>query len=441
LVSTRLVCVLPASEPGDVIVIRFLTSAVPAIVLAAAVAPLSAQRPPPPSITLEQALDMFAEGNLELRLARSNADQAAALARQARAFPNPSVNATHEPLWGGPGPYSETYVTASQRLEVSGARGARGEAADGRSLAAFERVRGDSTRLAFVVKRAYVDAFLAQERRAVTERIVDVFREASRSATERYEEGDASLYALQRIRAERARYETLLADAELQVGSAQRSLAILVAPTGDDERLAAEGLPSATPPDVEDARLAASAVEDRAELTAARAEVEAEMARERLERAEKIPDLTATGGFKRQSEGLRGAFFGLSVPVPLFDRRAGAVDAAQVGLRAAEERLALTRRQLENDVLQAIDAYRTLRERSELLTETGTEGEADLLDIALVAYAEGEMELVELLDAADALHEARTAEATLRGALWVAYFDLERALGGFVPTPARGDRP
>ncbi len=61
----------------------------------------------------------------------------------------------------------------------------------------------------------------------------------------------------------------------------------------------------------------------------------------------------------------------------------------------------------------------------------------DLLDMALVAYAEGEMELVELLDAADALHEARTAELSLRAAFWTAYFDLERALGGFAVTPSQ----
>ena len=63
----------------------------------------------------------------------------------------------------------------------------------------------------------------------------------------------------------------------------------------------------------------------------------------------------------------------------------------------------------------------------------------DLLDIALASYDEGEMELVELLDAADALHEARTAESRLRAALWTAYFDLDRALGGFEGAPSLED--
>ena len=198
------------------------------LALALAAPPLSAQQPP--SVSLQDALRMFAEGNLELRLSRSRANQSAALARQAGAFPNPSLNATHEPLWGDAGSYSETYLTASQRLELSGARGARSDAGQRRGQAAVHQLRADSVRLAFDVKRSYVQALLAQERYAVTERIVNVFREAARSATERYEAGDISLYALQRIRVERARYETLLADADMGIGSAQRSLALLIAP-------------------------------------------------------------------------------------------------------------------------------------------------------------------------------------------------------------------
>ena len=55
----------------------------------------------------------------------------------------------------------------------------------------------------------------------------------------------------------------------------------------------------------------------------------------------------------------------------------------------------------------------------------------DLLQIAQVAYDAGEMDLVQLLDAAEALWDARTAQARLKADLWTAYYDLERAAGGF----------
>ena len=53
------------------------------------------------------------------------------------------------------------------------------------------------------------------------------------------------------------------------------------------------------------------------------------------------------------------------------------------------------------------------------------------MEIAQVAYDAGEMTLLELLDAARALQDAHSAEAKLRSDLWIAYYDLERAMGGF----------
>lgn len=393
------------------------------------------------TVTLEEALRLFAANNIELRIARARAAEAAGLAVQAAAFQNPAVTATHEPLTGDAGSYSESYLNLSQRFELPGERGARVEAADRRRDAALAALRADSVRLVFGAKRAFVEAWRASERLSVTERVAATFREAARSAEERYGAGDLSLYEARRIGVERARYETLLGDAAIDLGQSERALALLVAPDADAPRLSAALPATAGPPAMAADVLESLSVQGRAELAAARAEVEAAEAAARLARAERVPDITATAGFKRQSDDRRGAFLGLSVPLPVFDRNGGAVQAADAGVRAARERLALVRRQLENDVRRAADAYETLLRRAQLLGPGVVAEAADLLEIARVAYDAGEMDLVELLDAAEALHEARTAEARLRADLWIAYFDLERALGGFdaAPAPTRED--
>lgn len=378
------------------------------------------------------ALRLFAENNLQLRIARSRALESSGLARQAGAFPNPSVSATYEPLSGDGRSYSESYLNLSQRLELPGERGARADAGRQAARSASLLLRADSLGLAFDVKRAFVEARLASERLEVVERVTEVFREAALAAEERYASGDISAYALRRMQVERARYETLYGDAQLELGERERALALLVVPDDQAARLAAALLPSDAPPAVDTALLAGSSPDGRPEVGAAAAEVEAADARARFARAARIPDVTATGGFKRQSDGLSGAFVGLSLPVPLFDRGGGAVQAADAGTRAAEERLALVRREVRNDARRAGDAYRTLLRRTELLSEAAsvTAG-GDLLQIASIAYEEGEMELIELLDAADAYQQALTAEARRGADLWIAYFDLERALGGF----------
>ena len=162
-------------------------------------------------VSLDEALRLFAANNLDLRVARLETAMLGGVARQAGAFANPTLSVTHEPLSGGASDYSESYVNLSQTLELPGQRSARVQEAEWALRAAHARVRADSARLAFEVKRAYLEAALAEEQLAVTERVAGVFREAARSAAVREERGDISRYDLQRILVERARYENLVA--------------------------------------------------------------------------------------------------------------------------------------------------------------------------------------------------------------------------------------
>ena len=386
-------------------------------------------------VSLEEALRLFAANNLDLRLARSRRAEAAGLARQANAFPNPTAAVTHEPLSQDGQSYTETYLTLSQRFELPGERSARAAAANRVLGAAEARVRADSARLGFAVKHAFVEAAMAEERLAITERVTGVFRLGAQSAAVREAEGDISLYDLRRLLVERTRYENRLAQALLSVSAARRSLALLILFEAEFAEVAPRDPLDVSPPEPTLDRVLEGAASRRQEVVAARSEVEAAQAGVRLARAERIPDVTATGGSKRQSDGFRGFFLGVSIPLALFDRSGGAVEATEAQVRSAEERLALTSRQVESDLRRTIETYRSLRGRAEFLGEGLLDDDPDLLQIAQVAYDAGEMDLVQLLDAAEALWDARTARARLKADLWTAYYDLERAVGGF-DTPA-----
>jgi cobalt-zinc-cadmium efflux system outer membrane protein len=404
-------------------------------------------------VSLDEALRLFSENNLELRLARSRAAEARGLARQARAFPNPIADVTREPLSRGDQSYSETYLTLSQRFEVSGERGARGEASDWLLVAAQALVRADSARLAFMVKRAFIQAGMAEDHLAVTEQAVEVFRVGERNAAIREAEGDISVYDLQRLRIERMRYENLMAEADLTASAARRTLALLILPDrggvsgtarleiGPGERVETSLDESVLNLALEAYEAFEGAVSRRPEVEAADAEVLAAQAGARVARAVRIPDITATGGYKRQSDGFSGAFLGLSVPLPLFDRRSGQIEASGARVGAAEERRVLTRRRIEADLRNAIESYRSLRDRRIFLEDNRLAGSPNILEIAQVAYDAGEMTLVELLDAAEALRDARMAEARLGADLLIALYDLERALGGLDAVAPRQTTP
>lgn len=402
-----------------------------AVVAASILVPMqSAAGQTPRRITLEEALALFAQNNLELRLARMNAAEADGLARQSGAFANPTLKGTHEPLSSGDIRSSESYVILDQPLEWPGTRAARREAGTRLAASARAELAADSLRLAFEVKRAYTAAARAEQDEHVLDRVLHVFREGEESADERYEQGDISLYDARRIRVERTRYEALRAEAELDAAEARRTLALLVLPGEDELQLAPADSLSGQPPAIE-TEPAIDIATRRREVAAREAAVEAARAAATLARRERIPDVTLSGGYKRQSDGLTGAFLGVSLPLPLWDRRGGAIDAASARVIAAEARLVLTRRLVENDVAGALARHRSLLRRADLLRDAGAADATDLLDIAQVAYDEGEMELIGLLDAAEALRESRLIETRLRADLWESYYDLERAIGGF----------
>jgi cobalt-zinc-cadmium efflux system outer membrane protein len=379
------------------------------------------------TVGLREALRLFRENNLSLRRAQSEARARRGTARQARAYPNPTLQATHEPLWRGGTRQSETYLNLSQQVEWSG-RSARIASARRAAAAARAQTAADSARLALQVTEAYVDAATAETRRHRLEQVTRVFRRADSSVAERQSEGDASGYAARRIRLERARYEQRLAAARLEARSARRQLALLILPK-EAPPVAAEPLPEAMPPSISRGQALRAALRDRPELRRRQSEVEAQEAARRAARRDAWPDPSVTAGYKRQSSGAEGAFLGVGIPLPLFDRNRGAAEAASARLRAAETQQILARREIRVEVRRAFAAYTSTRRQSRLVGDDLLRGSDDLLRIAQTSYDEGEMSLVELLDAADAYRDARVRAVDLRADLWTRYFSLLRAMG------------
>ncbi len=389
-------------------------------------------------VTLDEALGLLGS-NLELRMARSAAVRAEAMARQSGAYSNPAFTASHEALDESGLAASESYFTLSQRIEWPGARDARRAVSNENVLAARSRVMADSVTLAFRVKRAYVEAARAERHGEILERVTAVFRQAAESAGERYQEGDVSLYDLRRIEVERVRYEASLADALLVLNASRRQLALLVAPETGELQLAPSDPPVGIPPPIDLNQLQALALGRRPEVLALEAGVRSAEAERRGMRAQRVPELTATGGFKRQSNGFNGLFLGMSVPVPLWNRSSGAIEAADALVMEKETLLVFTRKEIEQDASRALDVYSSQVRRSELLSNRNEQSRVDLLDVAQVAYDAGEMELIGLLDAAEALSDAETATLRIQSEVWISYYDLERAVGGFGGLAGQGE--
>lgn len=403
-----------------------------ALALLAFTTPAASQTPEPRRVTLVDALAAAERESPDLRLAAQGVAAARARAITAGTRPNPTLTLDREQL-GGDDSYHETVLSVAQTLDLSGQRGARREAARLDVTAAELRLDAERARVRSDVLRAYLRAAAAESRLGVLGETAALFREASRAGETRFREGDISRYELERLQVEAARYETLLSEAQLEVRSAGRELAMLAAldPAAPDTLLLpADTLGAVTP------RAATLATDTaltlalrRADVRAAEADVETARAVIDLRRRARRPDPTVSAGVKEQAGGLYGAILGVSVPLPVSDRGQGPLAEAEAALAQAEARLALARRAATAEVRRALDRRASLAERltlrEGLIQRTGS-----LLRAAQVAYAEGETGLLELLDAAESYRAAREGADALLAEYLTSVADLERATGG-----------
>lgn len=384
------------------------------------------------TLTYTDAVALLAKNNPTLLLSKTKADEQAGWARQASAFPNPSLSVSHEPLYKEDETTTESYININQRLEWPGLRKARINTSRRLYESAVRSYQADSLQVLYDMTEAYIEASSAEKLYQQTQHITAIFREAARAATEQYKIGEMSGYQMRRLNIEQARYENRLAQVELDVHRLQRRLGAMILPDEAGSRIV-----PATDLAMNDFLLSLDAALEQAysgrpELKAIRANVEAAGYSITAIQKSLIPTPTITAGVKRQSDGFNGLFGGAAIDLPIFDRKKGALEAGNAQLHQAQTQQILIQQQVDQDVRQAYEVYISIKNRKSLVADELLAESAELLEAAQTSYEEGEISLVELLDASDAFYEAQQATIKLHASLQIAYFDLMRATGHII---------
>lgn len=402
-----------------------------AVALALLVAADAGSAQDPSALTLQRAREMARQSSPQVSAARAVADAAAARERQAGAFPNPNITYGREQTSGDVVSTSQNIATFDQRLELGGQRGARMNAARLRSEAARARLEAAIRDLDFEVARAYVAVSTAARRAELASAAARQFTRASEIMTRRLEQGDVSGYEVRRLRLEAARYAALAAEASLAARDARLRFNQLVGLTSDTALVALQ--PVGQGADLPADSLMGAALARSAELRSAELDIRAAEAEAISVRRDIVPTPTLSAGFKNEQtatdERMSGFVAGISLPLPLWDRRGGAVDAARAEARRLEAEREALRRQIRRAVVITVDAVRSAdRQQADLRAQLGAEADA-ALQAAELAYVEGEITLLEWLDAVRAYQEAESAYANVLAESYNQRAALERLLG------------
>jgi outer membrane protein, heavy metal efflux system len=337
------------------------------------------------------------------------------------AYPNPAVTYSRE----GAG-FTE-FLQAEQSLPIFGARAALSKAGVA-ATAAAEAERDVRLSMLRSEASAAVAQLMAEQARLESteahigdvERLLEILRTRER-------EGEGSRF--DRLRAEQELRETrqLLTSAAVGVADARATLGGMLPRDFSFTRVA--GALDPKPVRVSTEVLSARATSTRAELraldqAAQRAALEAQAAR----RA-KLPFPTLFGGMKRADDASgreSGGVFGVTVALPLFD--AGGREAAR--WEAEGTRVAAARASIESRIRsEIVGAVEVLSVRQAALSQEPQDAGQELAQIAEVAYREGEVGILELLDAVRTASRARMRLIELRLDARLAQIALERAVG------------
>lgn len=387
---------------------------------------------PATPLTLKAAQELALGANPELSAAGRELEAREATIVQAQTRPNPEFSTLIEDT------RRETRTTTlqlSQPIELGGKRAARiGAAERGRDAASLE-LEAKRAEIRSAVTAAFFDVLVAQERLWLAQASVELAQRATAAAARRVTAGKVSPVEETRARVAEAGARVELATAASELATARRRLAATWAnPSPRFER--AEGDPEALPPlpDLADlnARLAASP-----SLLRAKIEVERRQALAQVERSRRVPDLTVSLGAKRNEElGLNQAVFGVSMPIPVFDRNQGNLLEALRRTDKARDQLSAAEIRLLNELAVAYERLSTARQETASLRRDVLPGAQSALDAATRGFELGKFSFLDVLDAQRTLFQARAQSLRALAEAHRSAAEIERILGDTPPAPA-----
>lgn len=362
----------------------------------------------PTHLSLKEAQEIAIQSNWDLIAAKARVDLAIAQTFIAREFPNPTFSYSSTNIQTSRLPNStsdgnklwqrnyDTTLAIEQLFEVGGKRASKkAAAAAGRKEA--EANYADACRtLALGVSKAYTVALLAEAKVTILKQSAESLRREADISEARLTAGDISVVDRNQIELEAERVALEVATAQAEATAAHIELEVLLGnPKPQGAWIATDSLDtlaSALKPGA-DSRPRPDVLAAEAAVTKANADL-------RLEKANRVPDPSLFLQYERQpTEAPHTVGFGVSFPLPLWNRNNGAIRGAKAARDEAAALLGKARTQALSEVATAEAAYRNALFQWRHYTVTILPKSQQVLKAITFAYQKGDAPMIALLTA------------------------------------------
>lgn len=376
-------------------------------------------------LSLAKAIELAMEGNPEVAAAKRQWEATEGQVLQGRSRPNPELAYSLEDT------RSKTRTQSWQLnlpVELGGKRAARTKAAEKTREQAQAQLAELQATVRANVAAAYFDVLTAQERLVLARDSAALAKSSTDTVSKRVAAGKVSPVEESKARVAEAGVRVELAQAASEQRNALSRLFALLGRIDAPYTVLegkAENLPS-VPSLVDLQPLIASSPG----VVLARIEVDRRKALTDLEQSKRVPDVTVSVGMQRSNETQRNVLlFGVSVPLPVFDRNQGnLLEALKLEDKARDELQAATVR-LHSEVAQARERLSTITAEVQSLQQDVLPGAKSAYDAATIGFENGKFNFLEVLDAQRTYFTAKSQYLKALGEAHRAAADIDRLLG------------
>lgn len=388
-------------------------------------APQSAAAAAAEPLSLAKAIELALEGNPEVAAAKRQWEATEGQVLQGRSRPNPELAYSLEDA------RSKTRTQSWQLnlpLELGGKRAARTKAAEKSREQAQAQLAELQATVRANVAAAYFDVLTAQERLVLARDSAALAKSSTDTVSKRVAAGKVSPVEESKARVAEAGVRVELAQAASEQRNALSRLFALLGRIDAPYTVLegkAENLPSV--PSLADLQPLISSAPG---VVLARIEVDRRKALTALEQSKRVPDVTVSVGMQRSNETQRNVLlFGVSVPLPVFDRNQGnLLEALKLEDKARDELQAATVR-LHSEVAQARERLSTITAEVQSLQQEVLPGAKSAYDAATIGFENGKFNFLEVLDAQRTYFTAKSQYLKALGEAHRAAADIDRLLG------------
>ncbi|MBP3982333.1 TolC family protein [Acidovorax soli] len=388
-------------------------------------APQSAAAAAAEPLSLAKAIELALEGNPEVAAAKRQWEATEGQVLQGRSRPNPELAYSLEDT------RSKTRTQSWQLnlpVELGGKRAARTKAAEKTREQAQAQLAELQATVRANVAAAYFDVLTAQERLVLARDSAALAKSSTDTVSKRVAAGKVSPVEESKARVAEAGVRVELAQAASEQRNALSRLFALLGRIDAPYTVLegkAENLPSV--PSLADLQPLISSAPG---VVLARIEVDRREALTALELSKRVPDVTVSVGMQRSNETQRNVLlFGVSVPLPIFDRNQGnLLEALKLEDKARDELQAASVR-LHSEVAQGQERLSTITAEVQSLQQDVLPGAKSAYDAATIGFENGKFNFLEVLDAQRTYFTAKSQYLKALGEAHRAAADIDRLLG------------